>query len=387
MNIKPAERLNIVSEYYFSKKLKEIRDMIASGKPVINLGIGSPDLPPSQNTIEGLKTWAEKPDVHGYQSYNGIPELRKAFSQWYSTYYHVELNPDNEILPLFGSKEGILYISLAFLNPGDEVLVPNPGYPTYSSVTNLVQAKIRYYNLKEEKCWFPDFEELKNEDLSKVKLMWVNYPNMPTGADATSELYCRIVNFGLANNILICNDNPYSFILNDDPKSILSAPGAKECTLELNSLSKAQNMAGWRIGIVAGRAELINTIIKVSSNVHSGMFLPMQQAAVRALSNPPSWYTRLNEIYEKRRSIVYQIFDLLNCYYSRNQKGLFIWAKVPDEVENVELFSNEILYNAHVFITPGFIFGSNGARYLRISLCADENKLTEAKERIKRMQK
>jgi aspartate/methionine/tyrosine aminotransferase len=385
MIIKPAERLNIVQEYYFSKKLREIGEMNKSGKNVINLGIGSPDMPPSNNVINVLQNQAQRKDIHGYQSYNGIFELRDAFAKWYKRYYNVELNPDNEILPVFGSKEAIIFISMAFLNEGDEVLVPDPGYPTYSSVSQLVQAKIRTYNLKEENNWYPDFYEIEKQDISKVKLMWVNYPNMPTGAPASIELFESLVNFALKHNILICNDNPYSF-LNEKPISILSIKNAKECAIELNSLSKSHNMAGWRIGVIAASNDYLSTIIKVSSNVHSGMFYAMQKAAVEALNLPDSWYKELNNTYDFRRKAVFKIFDYLNCAYNTNQKGLFVWAKINDKYKNAEILSDIILNEANVFITPGFIFGKNGENYLRISLCSDIEIFNEALSRIKKIQ-
>ncbi|MBN2518888.1 MAG: aminotransferase class I/II-fold pyridoxal phosphate-dependent enzyme [Bacteroidales bacterium] len=383
MIIEQAKRLNIVSEYYFSKKLAEIRKMISEGKPVINLGIGSPDMPPSHNTVNALKKSADNPKNHGYQSYTGIPGLRKSFAGWYKEYYSVNLNPDDEILPLIGSKEGILYISLAFLNPGDEVLIPNPGYPTYSSVSNLVGAKIRYYDLKEENNWEPDFKNLEKEDLSKVKIMWVNYPHMPTGKNGTKELFEKIIRFSKKHKILICNDNPYSFILNDKPMSILSVEGAKDVAVELNSLSKSHNMPGWRIGVLCGQNDYIQTVLKVNSNVHSGMFLPMQEAAIEALQNPPSWYKKINNEYKKRRELVYQIFDQIECSYDKNQAGLFIWAKIPSKYESAEVLSEKILQKANIFITPGFIFGANGKNYLRIALCSDFETLKEVIKRLK----
>ncbi|HBY01185.1 MAG TPA: aminotransferase, partial [Rikenellaceae bacterium] len=368
MKINPAKRTETVQEYYFSRKLKEIAEIKSRGINVINLGIGSPDTPPSASTIEKLIESSKNPKNHGYQSYNGIPELRNGLADWYKKYFNVELNPKNEILPLMGSKEGIMHISMAFINEGDEVLVPNPGYPTYQSVSNLVGAKIRYYKLKEENNWLPDIEELEKENLDNVKLMWVNYPNMPTGAGSTKELFQNLVDFGLRNNILICNDNPYSFILNDSQLSILEAKGAKEIALELNSLSKSHSMAGWRIGMVAGNEEYINTILKVKSNMDSGMFLPLQQAAVEALKNPEQWFNQNNEVYGERREIVFEILDLLKCKYIRDQTGLFVWAKISDEFENGEKLSDYILKIANVFITPGSVFGSNGDSYIRISL-------------------
>ncbi|MCU0461079.1 MAG: aminotransferase class I/II-fold pyridoxal phosphate-dependent enzyme [Bacteroidales bacterium] len=383
MKVKPAERTTSVQEYYFSQKLRQIDQMRKAGVDVINLGIGSPDQPPSENTVARLAEEAAKPTGHGYQSYNGIPALRNAFSDWYKKYFHIELDPENEVLPLMGSKEGIMHISMAFVNPGDEVLVPNPGYPTYSSVTSLVGGIIRYYNLEEKKGWTPDIDEIEKSDLSKVKLMWVNYPNMPTGARGSLKLYEELVGFGLKHNILICNDNPYSFILNNEYLSILSAGAAKEIVLELNSLSKSHNMAGWRIGMVAGNRDYIASILKVKSNMDSGMLRAIQEAAVEALSNPPSWYEKVNSVYRKRRVIVEEIMELLKCSIDRSQTGLFVWGRIPEEIPDCEAFVEEMLQNANVFITPGFIFGSNGGRYIRISLCADEEALNKAKERIR----
>ena len=382
MRIEPAKRTNTVEEYYFSVKLKEIAAMRAKGIDVINLGIGSPDLPPSARTIERLNETSGNPGNHGYQSYTGIPELRNAFATWYQKYFSVELNPVNEILPLMGSKEGIMHISMAFVNEGDEVLIPNPGYPTYQSVSNLVGTRIRYYNLDEKNGWLPDLDALEQENLEHVKLMWVNYPNMPTGARATKELFRELVDFGLRHNILICNDNPYSFILNDEQLSILAVDGAKEIALELNSLSKAQNMAGWRIGMVAGGEDYIRQILKVKSNMDSGIFLPLQLAAVEALGNPPEWYAGLNEIYARRREIVFDLLEVLDCTCDKHQAGMFVWAKVPDKYVNGEKLSDHLLKEASVFITPGFIFGSQGDRYIRVSLCTNESLLTEAKQRI-----
>jgi aspartate/methionine/tyrosine aminotransferase len=356
--------------------------MRREGSDVINLGIGSPDQPPSGNTISALIDEANKPTSHGYQSYSGIPALRKAFSDWYARYFHVTLNPDNEILLLMGSKEGIMHISMAFVNPGDEVLIPDPGYPTYSSVTNLVGGIVRKYNLTEENGWLPDLKSLEKSDLSKVKLMWVNYPNMPTGAKGSFDLFEKLVAFSKKHRILLCNDNPYSFILNNKYISLLGVEGAKESVLELNSLSKSHNMAGWRIGMVAGQSEYIKTILKVKSNMDSGMFLAMQKAAIEALGNPESWYGLINSVYSKRRRIVEEIMDLLKCKYDKSQVGLFLWGRIPESIPDCESYVENILMKSHVFITPGFIFGTNGERYIRISLCATEEKLNEAKKRI-----
>jgi aspartate/methionine/tyrosine aminotransferase len=382
MKVKPADRTGNVQEYYFSQKLAQIDRMRREGSDIINLGIGSPDQPPSENTIASLITEAKKPTSHGYQSYTGIPALRKAFAVWYKKYFNVELNPDNEILPLMGSKEGIMHISMAFVNPGDEVLVPDPGYPTYSSVTNLVGGIVRKYDLDEKKGWLPDLETLEQSDLSRVKLMWINYPHMPTGAKGSMVLFEKLVAFSQKHGILLCNDNPYSFILNKEYYSLLAVDGAKETALELNSLSKSQNMAGWRIGMVAGHSEYIKNVLKVKSNMDSGMFLPMQMAAVEALNNHESWYDTVNAVYIKRRKIVEEIMDILNCRYEKSQVGLFIWGRIPEDIINCEIYVEEILNMSHVFITPGFIFGKNGERYIRISLCANEKRLLEAKERI-----
>ncbi|MBS1231852.1 MAG: aminotransferase [Bacteroidetes bacterium] len=382
MKVKPADRINTVEEYYFSRKLRQIDQMRNAGADIISLGIGSPDQPPSDNTIRRLADEAHKPGVHGYQSYAGNPALRKAFSDWYFKYFKVRLDPENEILPLMGSKEGIMHISMAFVNTGDEVLVPNPGYPTYSSVTNLVGGKIRYYDLSEKNGWYPDLETLERSDLGKVKLMWTNYPHMPTGTKASAELFRQLVAFSGDHGILLCNDNPYSFILNEEYLSLLAAGGAMETALELNSLSKSHNMAGWRIGMVAGHRDYIKNILKVKSNMDSGMFLPLQLAAVEALNNPPSWYDTVNKVYKERRKTAESIMGLLRCRFSKEQTGLFVWGRIPDEIENCEAFVEEILNKAHVFITPGFIFGSQGDRYIRISLCADNDRLNQAKRRI-----
>ena len=382
MKVKPADRTNSVQEYYFSSKLRQIEEMRSAGADIINLGIGSPDQPPSENTIRRLADEARKPTVHGYQSYNGSPVLRKAFAEWYMKYFGVKLDSATEILPLMGSKEGIMHISMAFVNPGDEVLVPNPGYPTYSSVTNLVGGKIRTYDLEEKTGWFPDFNALEKEDLGKVRLMWTNYPHMPSGTKGTLALFRQLVSFARDHDILLCNDNPYSFILNNEYLSVLSAGGAMENALELNSLSKSHNMAGWRIGMVAGNSDYIKTILKVKSNMDSGMFLPLQLAAAEALSNPDSWYDDVNKTYRERRETAESIMELLRCRFSKDQTGLFVWGRIPDETVSCEEFVEEILNRAHVFLTPGFIFGTMGERYIRISLCADNKRLKEARERI-----
>jgi len=385
MVIQPANRINDVQEYYFSRKLKEIDTMRKEGKPVLNFGIGSPDQAPSPQTIKALADCAARPNSHGYQSYVGIPALRQGFANWYSKFYQVDLNPQNEILPLMGSKEGIMHISMAFLNAGDEVLVPDPGYPTYSSVSRLVEANIRTYHLREENNWLPDFKEIEQQDLSKVKIMWVNYPNMPTGTNATMELYAQLVAFGRKHNILICNDNPYSFILNENPISILAVEGAKDVALELNSLSKSHNMAGWRIGMVAGAPDYIQNILRVKSNMDSGMFLGLQEAAVEALSYGKDWFDSVNKAYRERRQVVYEIMDLLGCTYDKSQSGLFVWGKIPANIEDSEVFADRFLYEAYVFVTPGTVFGQNGKRFIRISLCQPENILREGLERLKKV--
>ena len=384
MIIKAAQRTENVSEYYFSRKLKEIAAMNAGRtsrgeEPVINLGIGSPDGMPPLEAVEALRESASEPGNHAYQSYVGIPELREAFACWYSRWYGVELDPAKEIQPLIGSKEAILLISLAFLDKGDKVLVPDPGYPTYSSASRLVEAEIVPYDLKEDNGWWPDFDALERMDLTGVKIMWTNYPNMPTGAAASEELYDRLVDFGRRHRIMICNDNPYSFILNDRPLSILSRPGAKECCLELNSLSKAHNMAGWRIGMVAAEPDVIAQILKVKSQMDSGMFKPLQMAAVQALAQGPEWFESLNAEYRRRRVLAGEIFDLIGAEYDRNSAGLFLWGNVGGRGADV---SDKLLYEAGVFITPGFIFGKNGENYIRISLCAKPEVLKKAAQRI-----
>ena len=379
-----ATRLESVQEYYFSRKLKEIAHMNAEGKNVISLGVGSPDMPPSEATIKTLCEHAHHADAHGYQPYVGIPELRQAFADFYKKWYQVILNPTNEIQPLIGSKEGILHITLALVNPGEQVLVPNPGYPTYTSLSTLLGAEVIPYNLTEENGWLPDFDALEQLDLSKVKLMWTNYPHMPTGTNATLELYQKLVDFGKKHHIIIVNDNPYSFILNKKPLSILQIEGAKDCCIELNSMSKSHNMPGWRIGMVASNATFIEWILKVKSNIDSGMFRPMQLAAATALHNDESWHEEMNfNLYQKRRHLAEQILETLQCTYNKSQVGLFVWGRIPDHYQQVEDLTEAVLHKARVFITPGFIFGSNGARYIRISLCCDEQKLAEALDRIK----
>jgi aspartate/methionine/tyrosine aminotransferase len=380
--VNTADRIANVEEYYFSKKLTEVRGLDSPAWRIINLGIGSPDQAPSADTINALTVTAQQPGSHGYQSYKGIPELRNSIANFYTNTYQVNLNPETDILPLMGSKEGIMHIAMAFVNDGDEVLIPNPGYPTYSSVAKLVGAKIRTYDLKEDLDWSVDIELLKKSDLSKVKIMWVNYPHMPTGKVASKEELMELVQLARQNNFLIVNDNPYSLILNDAPLSILSIEGADEVALELNSLSKSHNMAGWRIGWVAGNKDYVDAVLRVKSNMDSGMFLGLQQAAVEALKNGKAWFTQLNGVYKKRRDAACKILDVLQCSYSSKQSGLFVWAKAPDHVQDIEKWIDEILYGTRVFITPGFIFGDAGARYIRISLCATEDKLNEAHERI-----
>ncbi len=381
--IQPASRLNEVSEYYFSRKLKEVAQMNAEGKDVISLGIGSPDMPPAKETIETLCCEANNASGHGYQPYVGIPELRNSFANWYKTWYGVDLNPATEIQPLIGSKEGILHITLAFVNPGEKVLVPNPGYPTYTSLSKLLGAEVVNYDLKEDNNWEPDFDQLEQMDLSDVKLMWTNYPHMPTGANASKELYEKLVDFARRKGLVIVNDNPYSFILNDNPQSILSIPGAKECCIELNSMSKSHNMPGWRIGLLASNPQFIQWVLKVKSNIDSGMYRAMQLAAAKALEAGEEWYEGNNANYRNRRKLAGEIMDVLDCTYDKNQVGMFLWGKIPAKYEDVEQLTEKLLHEARVFITPGFIFGSNGARYIRISLCCKDDKLAEALQRIK----
>ena len=384
MSIKIAKRLDGIGEYYFSQKLKEIQELNLKGEPVINLGIGSPDLPPHPDVIKVLQEESAKATVHGYQNYKGTDALRNAFSLWYQQWYGVSLNPSTEILPLIGSKEGIMHIGMTYLNEDDEVLIPNPGYPTYRSAMQLAGGKCIDYNLTEDNNWQIDFDALEQLDLSKVKLMWVNYPHMPTGQLATKELFEKIVAFGKKHGILICHDNPYSFILNDHPMSLLSVEGAKEVVIELNSLSKSHNMAGWRMGVICGAKERIDEIIRFKSNMDSGMFLPVQLAAVKALSQGSDWFAEINEVYRQRRFKAYQLLDLLQCNYSKDQAGLFVWAKIPVQYKDGFAVSDDILYNAKVFITPGGIFGTAGDRYIRLSLCSTEERFETS---IKRIQK
>ncbi len=380
--IEVAKRLHTVEEYYFSKKLREVNLLIASGKPIINLGIGSPDLQPPQKVIDAISTSLSDATAHKYQSYQGLPELREAMAVFYKTQFGVTINATNEILPLMGSKEGIMHISMAYLNAGDEVLIPNPGYPTYQSVTKLVGAKIVTYDLDASNNWMPNIEALEQQDLSKVKLMWVNYPHMPTGATPTATVFEELVAFAKRHNILIVNDNPYSFVLNDNPTSILNVEGAKDVCLELNSLSKTFNMAGWRVGMVLGNSEHISNILKVKSNMDSGMFYGIQKGAIEALKCSKMWFVTLNSVYKRRRDLVWELAEALNCTYDKNATGLFVWAKLPPYLKSEE-FIDLVLKNNHIFITPGTIFGSQGEGYIRFSLCASTEVLEEALARVK----
>ena len=380
----PAERLSLVQEYYFSRKLKEVAQMNAEGKDIISLAIGSPDMPPSEQTINKLCEVAHQPNAHGYQPTMGTPELREAMAGFYQRWYNVSLDPKTEILPLIGSKEGILHVTLAFVNPGDEVLVPNPGYPTYTSLSKILGAKIVNYNLLEDNGWQPDFEALEQMDLSKVKLMWTNYPNMPTGGNARMETYERLVKFAKEHGIVVVNDNPYSFILNEKPISLLQVPGAKDCCIEFNSMSKTHNMPGWRVGMCLTNAQFIQWIMKIKSNIDSGTFRGIQLAAAEALQNDKAWHREFNiETYSRRRRYAEQIMDVLGCTYDPNQVGMFLWGKIPEQYADVEDLTEKVLHEARVFITPGFIFGSNGQRYIRISLCAKEDKIQQALDRIR----
>ncbi len=385
MIIPKADRLQQVKEYYFVKKLEEIARLNKEGKNVINFGIGSPDLVPSKETVEALVETAQRPDVHGYQPYRGIPELREKIAQYYSGTYGVSLNANSEVLPLMGSKEGILHLLLAFTNPGDEVLVPDPGYPAYSSLTNLTGGKVRYYDLKEENNWYPDIDALKQEDLSKVKLMWVNYAHMPTGTAVKREVLQQLVDFAREKEILICYDNPYSLVLNKEPAlSILSIHGAREVAVELNSLSKSHNMAGWRIGMMLGKEEYLEAALAVKSNIDSGIFQGLQKAAVKALDNSEEWHLERNRVYNERREWVYKILDLLHFSYSKDQVGLFVWAKPSNssQIPDIAAFVDKVLYESFVFFTPGEIFGKNGKGYLRVSLCLPIEKIKVAYDRL-----
>jgi aspartate/methionine/tyrosine aminotransferase len=379
--IATANRLGKVEEYYFSKKLRQIAELNAQGHDILNLGIGSPDRMPAQSVVAKLGAEALKDNVHGYQSYKGIPQLRKAFAAWYARYFNVTLNPDTEILPLIGSKEGIFHISMTYLNPGDEVLVPNPGYPSYGATAELAGAATRTYDLEESRNWQPNLDALAQTDLSKVKIMWVNYPNMPTGAQADPDFFKRLIAFAEQHDILICNDNPYAFILNDHPRSLL-AQGLNDHVLELNSLSKSHNMAGWRMGMLAGSQGHIDNVLRFKSNLDSGMFLPIQLAAVEALGQGDDWYGAVNAEYAERRKIAGQILHTLGCTFDKRQVGMFLWAKIPDNIKEVEPWVDTIMMDAKVFLTPGFIFGSNGQRYIRISLCSKQATFSEALSRI-----
>ena len=379
--MKVANRLNTVQEYYFSKKLREVRALASEGKPIINMGIGSPDLQPPNEVIEAIKKAVDIEGAHKYQSYQGLPEFREAVADFYKTNYEVEVSSNDEILPLMGSKEGILHISMAFLNKGDQVLIPNPGYPTYTSVTNLVEATPVFYELTSENNWEPDFEQLEKEDVSNIKMMWVNYPHMPTGAKATEALFEKLIAFGKKHQILIINDNPYSFVLNNNPQSILKLRGAKETALELNSLSKSFNMAGWRVGMLLGASSFLKEVLKVKTQMDSGMFYGIQQGAIAALKVSSTWFTAINTVYEKRRKLVWKIADTLGCSYSKDTTGMFVWAKTPKGVE-AESMVDDLLYNKSIFIAPGSIFGSNGEGYIRFSLCVPEDKIKEALERL-----
>ena len=389
--IQPADRLSSVSEYYFSRKLKEVAQLNAQGKDIVSLAIGSPDMPPSEQTIEKLCEVAHDPSAHGYQPTMGTPELRQAMAGFYKRWYDVDLDAAKEILPLIGSKEGILHVTLAFVNPGDEVLVPNPGYPTYTSLSKILGAKVVNYNLKPENGWQPDFDELEEivsrrtvEGRSSVKLMWTNYPNMPTGAPARLETYERLVRFAQDHQLVVVNDNPYSFILNEHPLSLLQVEGAKDCCIEFNSMSKSHNMPGWRVGLCATNAEFISWILKVQSNIESGTFRGIQLAAAEAYQNSDEWHRTYNiETYARRRRLAEQIMQALGCEFDKGQVGMFLWGRIPSIYNNVEELTERVLHEARVFITPGFIFGSNGERYIRISLCAKEEKIEQALERIK----
>lgn len=383
--MRTSKRLKGIGEYYFSHKLREIEELNKAGKNIINLGIGSPDLPPHPDVIKTLQEEAAKPTVHAYQSYKGSPVLRKAMSDWYKKWYDVELNPDTEILPLIGSKEGILHICMTYLDRGDEVLVPNPGYPTYTSAVKLAGGKCVEYKLTAKNYYQPDFDKLEERKLKKVKLMFVNYPQMPTGHLPTVKLFEKLVRFARKNKILLVHDNPYSFILNDSPKSLLTVKGAKDCVIELNSLSKSHNMAGWRVGMVCGAKKRIEEVLRFKSNMDSGMFLPVQLAAARALSLGNDWHDSVNEVYRKRREKVFELLDLLGCKFSKVQAGMFVWAAIPGEFTNGFELSDEVLYKANVFITPGGIFGTAGDKYIRVSLCSTEEKIKEAIERIKNL--
>lgn len=382
LHIEPADRVKQVQEYYFSKKLREVAQLNAGGADIISLGIGGPDRMPPTEVIDTLCAEAAAEGNHSYQPYVGIPELRRAFAGWYSRWYGVDLDPDTEIQPLIGSKEGILHVSLAFLNPGDGVLVPDPGYPTYTSVSRLVGAEIFTYNLTGENGWLPDFDALERLPLDRIKLMWINYPHMPTGTQASFDLFRKIVDFGRRHNIVIAHDNPYSFILNENPLSLLQVDGARDISIEMNSMSKSHNMAGWRVGMVASNPQFIQWILKVKSNIDSGQFKPLMLAAVKGLEAGPGWYADINAVYSRRRKVAERIMTALGCTFDPAQRGLFLWGRIPDAEPSAETLADRVLYDARVFITPGFIFGRNGERYVRISLCATEEKMEQALTRI-----
>ena len=384
MNWTLSNRLEGIGEYYFATKLREIAELNKAGKQIINLGIGSPDLPPHPDVIKTLQEEAAKDNVHAYQSYNGSPVLREAIAEWYKKYYEVDnIDPAKEILPLLGSKEGIMHICMTYLNQGDQVLIPNPGYPTYTSAVKLAGGTPLYYELTAENNWAPDFDSLEKSDLSKVKLMWVNYPQMPTGQQPNKSLFEKLVAFGKQHHILICHDNPYAFILNDHPESLLAVEGAKEVVIELNSLSKSQNMAGWRVGMLIAGEDRVNEILRFKSNMDSGMFLPVQLAAAKALSLDQSWYDSVNKIYTERREKVFELLDLLDCTFSKTQVGMFVWAKIPAKYKDGYALSDKVLYDANVFISPGGIFGTAGNNYIRVSLCGSMEKFNEAIKRVK----
>lgn len=380
--IAQAQRLEQIQEYYFSGKLREVRQMVAQGKKVINMGIGSPDLPPSPQVITAMSNAVNDSFAHEYQSYQGLPELRESMARFYSRHFDVELNPATEILPLMGSKEGIMHVSMAFLNEGDKVLIPNPGYPTYISATRLVGTQPVFYTLREENNWEPDFDALDETDWSRVKIMWTNYPHMPTGAKGSRTMFEKLVTLAKKHDFLIVNDNPYSFVLNDSPLSVFQVEGAKDVALELNSLSKTFNMAGWRVGMISGNPDLIASVLKVKSNMDSGMFYGIQKGAVAALNSDSGWFSMLNETYGKRRELIYQLVEKLGCTYKTDSAGLFVWAKLPEEVASAEAYIDEVLYGKDIFITPGTVFGSAGEGYIRFSLCVSESQISEAIQRL-----
>lgn len=380
--IAQAQRLEQIQEYYFSGKLREVRQMVAQGKKVINMGIGSPDLPPSPQVITAMSNAVNDSFAHEYQSYQGLPELRESMARFYSRHFDVELNPATEILPLMGSKEGIMHVSMAFLNEGDKVLIPNPGYPTYISATRLVGAQPVFYTLSEENNWEPDFDTLDETDWSRVKIMWTNYPHMPTGAKGSRAMFEKLVTLAKKYDFLIVNDNPYSFVLNDSPLSVFQVEGAKDVALELNSLSKTFNMAGWRVGMVSGNPDLIASVLKVKSNMDSGMFYGIQKGAVAALNSDSGWFSMLNETYGKRRELIYELAEKLGCTYKTDSAGLFVWAKLPQEITSAEAYIDEVLYGKDIFITPGTVFGSAGEGYIRFSLCVNESQISEAIQRL-----